>query len=104
MRSATRNGTDKDPEYLNFIRSLRCVVCVLEGSRQHHATEAAHIGERGLSQKCSDREAIPLCAAHHRLGADALHRLGKGFWSHHNIDGNSLLVELRKRFETKDEH
>jgi len=49
-------------------------------------TEAAHVGLRGLRQKCSDRETLPLCAEHHRTGPDSHHVLGKRFWEHHGID------------------
>lgn len=45
------------------------------GHGQQGPTEAAHLESR----RYGDREnAIPLCAAHHREGPDALHRLGRG--------------------------
>ena len=40
-----------------------CAIC---GSTLH--IEVHHWGERGLGQKCSDLEVVPLCrACHHRL-------------------------------------
>ncbi len=62
-------------------------------------TEAAHIGDRGMSQKCSDAETIPLCGEHHRTGKDSHHRLGKKFWAHWGIDKKKLLAELQEAYE-----
>ena len=79
-RSATRRRIGKDPAYLEWIRTRLCLVCMLEThqlNRFQMGTEAAHVGERGLSQKCPDREAIPLCAVHHRLDRFSAHRMGK---------------------------
>ena len=66
-------------------------------------TEAAHVGKRGLSQKCSDREAIPLCRNHHTDGPEAVHRIGKIFWQHHAIDRDAIILELNRAFE-QEEH
>lgn len=63
-----------------FVASLPCAVC---GSRP---VEVAHVGVRGLMQRSSDLETIPLCANHHRTGKEAQHVLGKYFWAHHGID------------------
>jgi predicted nucleic acid binding AN1-type Zn finger protein len=53
------------------VRWLRCCVEELQQTRAcDGAVEAHHAGERGLGQKCSDRETIPLCAAHHRQWHD----------------------------------
>src|SRR5690348_9289800 len=87
-RKKPRRGRVRDPKYLEWIRGFCCIVCWLAGTGEWEAfcaephdvygkavdqtspTEAAHVGERGLGQKCSDRETIPLCAAHHRMGKD----------------------------------
>jgi len=79
-RREPRANRHDDPEYLNWIRTLPCLVCALFKRLQFGCTEAAHVGQRGLGQKCSDREAIPLCRLHHREGEHAHHRLGKRFW------------------------
>ena len=62
-------------------------------------TEAAHIGERGLGHKCSDRETIPLCAEHHRTGPESHHVLGKSFWKHHGLNKDALVKELNRFYE-----
>jgi hypothetical protein len=58
---ADRSRPVKDPKYLAWIRTLPCVVPGCRGR-----AEAAHCGARGLSQKASDTNAIPMCAHHHR--------------------------------------
>jgi len=65
-------------------------------------TEAAHVGERGLGQKCSDRETIPLCAAHHRTGPESHHVLGKKFWQHHGLDRDEIVAELNRLYEKEN--
>jgi hypothetical protein len=102
VRSATKHKTGRDSLYLDFIRSLPCHVCdgpthwgLLLPRCQDGPTEAAHVGRRGLSQKSPDRETIPLCAKHHRLGKDSHHKLGKKFWWHHGIDREKLIAELQ---------
>ncbi len=123
-RSNPRRGPLKDPAYLNWIRLLPCLCCEKE-DRRHEAfkaiiqgrgiadvtthvaypnqqtrTEAAHVGDRGLGQKCSDHEAIPLCAAgHHRLGEWSAHRMGKNFWAHHGLDRDKIIAELNRLYE-----
>ncbi len=69
---------------------------VLNPRRQ---SEAAHVGERGLGQKCSDRETIPLCAAHHRTGPESHHVLGKAFFTHHKLDKDAIVAELNRLYD-----
>ena len=76
VRARPRRGPDRDPAYLQWIRSLPCAICGANGAR----SEAAHtsvLGPRGLSQKSSDYSAIPLCYGHHRGNADSYHALGE---------------------------
>lgn len=98
MRSATRNKVGKDKAYLAYIRSLPCLCC--DPDEQNSPTEAAHVGERGLSQKCDDRETIPLCAKHHRLSKDSAHRAGKHFWKCWEIDKDTILRRLSSAYES----
>lgn len=94
MRSATRKRIGKDSAYLEWLHTLGCVCC---GSKR---VEAAHVGDRGMSQKCPDKQAIPLCSAHHRTGPQAHHVLGKGFFEHWKIDRDSLILDLNRQYET----
>ena len=60
--------------------------------------EAAHVGKRGLGQKCSDRETIPLCVEHHRLGPESQHVKGKGFWGHHCMSRILVIAKYQNRY------
>ena len=116
MRSATRKKTGRDPAYLKWIRTLPCVCCCFESYRSGliwemlgtvmlvgiPVTEAAHVGGRGLSQKCNDRETIPLCRWHHRTGPESHHRAAKRFWEFWAIDKTELIRKLNENFE--EEH
>lgn len=103
MRSATRNKTGKSPLYLKFIRAQLCAVLTTSpnfvGCCDQTRTEAAHVGVRGLLQKCPDREAIPLCRFHHRIGPHAAHRLGKKFWTLHGLDPKELIRQFNEQFD-----
>lgn len=117
-RSKSRRGPPRDRKYLAWIRSQPCFLCAayyvdaierfnkIELSyvvEQGGVTEAAHVGRRGLGQKCSDRETLPLCGEmHHRLGPLSHHVLGKRFWKTHNLDRDSLIVEFNRRFDLEN--
>lgn len=67
----TRDGDDH--AYLAAVRSLPCVICAECGLRQISPTEAHHtICGRYGQHKTPDRQAIPLCRAHH-TGAEGIH-------------------------------
>ncbi len=89
----TRPKAGDDPAYLAFIRTHPCIVC------RSTWVEAAHVGERGLGQKCSDREALPMCAHCHRTGPEAHHVIGKVFWVHHGLDSASLIEKFNRMYE-----
>ncbi len=116
MRSATRLRIGKDPAYLKWLHTLPCVTCWLMGSGEIQAfpgdgdttatgqsspTEAAHVGDRGLSQKASDRTAIPLCRECHREGPRAIHLLGKWFWGRHNLNRLKVIEHLNELYESE---
>lgn len=64
-------------------------------------TEAAHVGDRGLGQKCSDIEAVPLCGEHHRTGKEAHHVLGKRFWEYHRLGRELMITVYHAAFEAE---
>jgi hypothetical protein len=109
MARSARSKGRKDKKYLAFIRSQPCLLCddaierrvFIAGIpyRQVWPTEAAHVGERGLSQKCSDYETLPLCAGHHRIGRQSHHVLGRKFWEHHGINKPEILSGYMKLFK-----
>ena len=90
-------GAEQKFEYLDFIRRWGCVLqatgdCV-------GPVEAAHVGDRGLGQKCRDQETIPLCGYHHRTGPDSQHVMGKQFWGHHAINRADLVTLYQGLYE-----
>lgn len=109
-RTNPRRGRVKDREYLGWIASQPCCVPTCKSKHLHKwqevagsRTEAAHVGARGLAQKCSDRETIPLCAWHHRTGDHSHHVLGKKFWDEHGLDRDRLIEEFNARFQQEKE-
>lgn len=114
----------QDQTRLDWIRTLPCVCCfrgvwsdAIAGKHtftelldlaaalqamngpQKFPTEAAHVGERGLSQLCSSDETAPLCSEiHHREGRESIHRKQKSFWTFHQIDREELLAYLKKTY------
>ena len=89
--------SNRDPQFLRFIRKLPCIVCW--SSRY---IEAAHFGPRGLGQKADDRRSLPLCTKHHRTGSDSYHRLGPvKFAQRHDLDVNTLISLLNTFFDEK---
>lgn len=125
-RSKPRRGVLKDPAYLAWIREQPCFLCcylawraqqfinafkpMIDGAcvtvhlatqaNQQSPTEAAHVGARGLGQKCSDRETLPLCGIeHHRIGPYSHHKLGKRFAEFHNIDIPVLIAQYQESYE-----
>ena len=80
----------RNPRYLAWIRTQPCCVC---GSRK--AVEASHTGPHGIGQKSADTSAIPLCAKHHRTGADSYHRLGpRKFSEKHGLNVPAIVRQL----------
>ncbi len=99
-----RRGPLKDKAYLAWIRESLCIICFPTLWRNYRdgqlpKCEAAHVGERGLGQRCSDRETLPLCASHHRTGKDSHHVLGKGFWEYHSLNRDAIISELQRLYE-----
>jgi hypothetical protein len=60
-----RSGRVRDEAWLAEVRKLPCCAPKWPPSLCSGAVEADHVGRRGLGQKCSDRETIPLCNGHH---------------------------------------
>lgn len=107
----------RDPQYLAWIRTLPCIISnpiwlgfVLKDpglafglgwvsvSLQDSPTQACHIGKtgKGMRQKCSDYETIPMCQAHHREqhGPD-----GATFFERHPLDLPACWKALRAAYE-----
>lgn len=76
--------------HLAFVRTLPCCVC-----GRTRGVEAAHAsGSRGMGQKCSDLDTMPLCRLHH----EEQHRIGwPRFIQVYELDVPAILAELRER-------
>lgn len=99
-RKPPRRVKDADREYLAWVASLPCVVCVKMGQMQQSKTDAHHFGPRGLGQRAPDRHAIPLChVEHHQHGKEAVHVIGRRFSEHHGIDCFRLIELLNFEYE-----
>jgi len=101
-------------DWWEWVRAQPCVICEQTREDIRHAlgddpadqwaqltkTEVAHVGPRGLRQKCDPREVVPLCGVlHHRLGAYSAHRRGKEFWKFHGLIRKQVVRELQERYQ-----
>jgi hypothetical protein len=109
MRRKPRRGPIVDEDFRRFVRTFACIVCArgllireVDGWQwryQHSRTECAHVGRRGVGQKCSDCESLPLCAfRHHSVGVYSHHTLGKRFWGFHGLDRHALITEMQRLY------
>jgi hypothetical protein len=79
----------RSKERLAFIRSLPCCV-----SGRTDRVEAAHVGRRGMGQKSSDFETIPLNVLYHR----EQHRIGlRAFCRTYSLNLDELLTMLNEK-------
>jgi hypothetical protein len=66
--------------------------------------EFAHVGGRGLSQRCADKYGMPLGRWHHQHvtipggGPESHHTLGRKFFARHGIDRDAVLEILWKLY------
>ena len=77
--------------YWEWIREQPCAVPGCGVRRlppfRNPLMDVAHVGVRGIGQKCSGWEVIPLCRKHHRRGyPQSHHTLGKRFWSFNGLE------------------
>ena len=59
---------ERQVDYMLWVKTLPCVARHLGPCSG--VVEADHAGARGLGQKCSDIETIPICTGHHRERTD----------------------------------
>lgn len=92
--------TERDSEYLDFIRQQPCLVCNRPSSEAHHQPERYN-GKMG--DKCSDYRAIPLCFDHHvgrgtKLQLGSFHTMSWPFYDRYEIDVETVIVRLNMRY------
>ena len=87
----------RDPKYLALVRRLPCIVCF-----SHRGVEAAHFGPRGIGQRASDLDALPLCYRCHRTGTMSYHNLGAHeFIFVHRLDVKAHQERIQKFYREK---
>lgn len=69
----------KDPTYRQFILHLTCLLQGRTETRCFGVVEGHHVKECPGALK-NDRRMVPLCSAHHRIGPDAVEKLGRKNW------------------------
>ena len=113
--------TAEEKAYLDWLAQWPCLVCLKRLCDQNHQSiiglsaearavtvpwsegqcgliELHHAGVRGLGQKSSDWETVPLGAKHHQHGPEAAHVLGKAWWSFHNLNRNEVFATLHELY------
>lgn len=95
--SESERSGDVDRKYREWLKRQPCVVC------GRTPCDPAHVGLRGLGMRCPDREAISLCAGHHRRDGwpDSQHRLGRRFFEYHGLNRNEIIAELNRRYDAE---
>lgn len=69
-RTTTYARRERDVDYMLRVKRLACSARVDPPNPDkitpcRGRVEADHMGERGIGQKCDDRETAPMCQAHH---------------------------------------
>ena len=52
----------EDPDHLDWVRGLPCLVCRAHGVDAHHLLNT---GDRGINMRSPDEHAVPLCRSCH---------------------------------------
>jgi hypothetical protein len=100
-KGPARRGRVVDKPYLAWLRTLPCFVCEFYATKyevvdigQPTQSDPDHVGIRGGGQKCSDREAIPLCRCHHTRR----HANTKEFWLKIHSTAAQVIAEYQARW------
>jgi hypothetical protein len=93
-----RKGPARDENYKDWIRTLACCACGVEGR-----SEAAHTGsDGGMSMEASDYSCVPLCMDCHTRAPGAYHRIGKrAFERSRGSSFAALVAELQWEWREK---
>lgn len=84
----------KDAKYLEFVRSLPCVLSETDGAVPHHLIG---YGYSGVGTKASDYLVFPLRNYFHTGGPNAIHRIGADEWeAKYNSQWEWVVLTQRK--------
>jgi hypothetical protein len=93
----------RSKRYLDWIREMPCIVCLILDSTAVGPSEPHHVSNRvhgGVSTKASDYRVVPLCHFHHQQH----HNVGKQTFSRqHNINLEEVITNLNRIWEERNE-
>jgi len=85
--------------YWKWLGTQPCCVCAMKGLSQKSPTEVAHVGVRGIGQKCNGWDVLPFCGVeHHREGKESHHKLGKRFWVVHRLERFEMIRRYQEAY------
>ena len=89
--------TKAEKEHLSKVAEIGCIVCLNENYGQSPA-EIHHIRSgKGMGQRASNYEAIPLCPAHHRNGGHGIaFHAGSKVWQERYGSEELLLSQVKE--------
>ncbi len=102
---ARKRRREKSESYLDWIRTLPCVITGRPAEAAHIRMRSPRHGKRstGAGERSDDRWAVPLSPEKHRLADDSQHAGGEqAFWRRENIDPCTLALALWACFMTDD--
>lgn len=84
-----KEARETNASYLTYIRQQPCCVCGDDVSVEAHHPRMGV----GMAEKCSDRDALPLCGRHHR----ELHATGneREWWASCGINPAKLALKYQ---------
>lgn len=104
VRSAMKKRRKKEPAGVvarrRWIASLPCLVCGRRPSEPHHVKARGMGGKRPEWFEVANL--VPLCSSHHRLGPDAVERIGRArFEDAHDLDLTLEALDLESRWASR---
>lgn len=97
-RRASIDAEIRNPEYLQFIRRLPCIITGLTAETiAHHV----RVGLNRGAKKPGDDRCVPLSDSLHNIHTGSLHMIGEAnFWNQYAIDPFPLARDLYASFTT----
>lgn len=89
-----RTPREEEPNHLDFIRSLPCVVCMNPGVDPAHiryADDRYNKRQTGMGEKSDDKWVVPLCRGHHEIQHSVNEQK---FWKGKGIDPCAMALVL----------
>lgn len=100
VKGKRRFPNREDPAYLDYLRSLPCLICARDGMRQEYRTTPHHWPTKNNGGH--DHEAVPLCGdgvrGHHGL----FHQIGvKSFESRYELNLKAEAARLYAEYQER---